>query len=281
MTSSAQVPDAAEGASLGGPPFAVAMRGYERGHVDDYLARQRTEITRLNAALADEQRKRGLAEAGAGELKKQLRELRARPAPAESAAAGDGFGYRAEKLLRLAEQEASEVRSGATRESASIIEKARTEAEAHRHEVEQALIARATSLDEQAALRAADLQGREQQIADQLAAARSQAEQVQAAAEHAAEQLRAESEAAAMETKRRADEEARRQRDQIAQEITRLSEVQTAARTELARLAEMITAQLSGPSRAGTGPAGAAAPNTPDRPPPKPHSGTASGDSAA
>ncbi len=281
MTTSAQVPDAAKGAGSGGPQFAVAMRGYERGPVDDFVARHRREIARLTADLAEERRSRELAEAGAGELKKQLRDLRARPAPAEAATAGDGFGYRAEKLLRLAEQEASDVRSGATRESAAIIEKARTEAEAHRHEVEQALISRATSLDEQAALRSADLQSREQQVADQLAAARSEAEQTQAAAERAAEQLRAESEAAALETKRRADEEARRQRDQITQEITRLTEVQAAARTELQRLAEMITSQLAGPMRAAKSPADDAASNTPDRPTPGPHGGPAAGEPGA
>jgi hypothetical protein len=44
---------------------------------------------------------------------------------------------RAEKLLRLAEHEAAEVRARTRHESVALLEQARGETETHRHEVEQ------------------------------------------------------------------------------------------------------------------------------------------------
>ena len=164
----------------------------------------------------------------------------------------DSFGYRAEKLLRIAEQEAAEVRTHASRESAAIIEQARTEAEKHRHEVEQSLIARAAVLEQQAAQRNAELQEREQQIATSSSAAREQADQLHAAAARTADRLRQESEAAAEEAKLRAATDIQRQRDQAAQEIARLDKVQADVRSELGRLNDVLSNELAAGSRSGT-----------------------------
>ena len=141
----------------------------------------------------------------------------------------------------MAEQEAAEIRSSASRESSSIVEKARTEAEAHRHEVEQTLITRASLLEQQSAKRSAALQEREQQISEQLAAAREQAEQLHANAARAAERLREESEEVAEQTRQRADADARRRLDEATKEIARLSGLQTDVRSELAQLAQLIS----------------------------------------
>ena len=70
-----------------------------------------------------------------------------RPREGDSA---QGFGYRAERLLRMAEAEANEIRGSAIKEAAEIVERARAAAEMHRHEIEQNLIMRATTLDQQA-----------------------------------------------------------------------------------------------------------------------------------
>jgi len=156
-------------------PFDTVLRGYERRQVDDFVSRLRNEITQLKDDLAEAQRKRRLANEHAEATERELREVRAKSAHSEPRSVEDSFGYRAEKLLRIAEQEAAEVRTHASRESAAIIEQARTEAEKHRHEVEQSLIARAAVLEQQAAQRNAELQEREQQISDQLSAAREQA----------------------------------------------------------------------------------------------------------
>jgi cell division septum initiation protein DivIVA len=227
------------------PPFATALRGYERNQVDDYLAQRDKDVAALRAELADLRAERDRAVAEVDSTGKELRDVRAKSAHLEPAAKEDSFGFRAEKLLRIAEQEASEIRSSASRESTNIIEKARTEAEAHRHEVEQTLITRASLLEQQSAKRSAALQEREQQISEQLAAAREQAEQLQANARRVAERLREESEEAAEQTRQRAEADARRRLDDAAKEISRLSGLQSDVRSELAQLAQLITTELA------------------------------------
>lgn len=240
--------------SADGQAFETALRGYERRQVDEFVAVKTSEIGRLKAELAEAQRQRRLATDHAESTEAELRELRTRSAHVEPMVPEDSFGYRAEKLLRMAEQEAAEVRSNATRESAGIIEAARTDAEKHRHEVEQTLISRSSLLEQQAAQRAKELQEREQQISDQLSAAREQADQLHAAAVRASDRLRQESEAAAEETKLRAETDARRGRDQAAQEIARLTGLQSDVRAELGRLAEMLSAELAaGPRHSAPG----------------------------
>jgi len=229
--------------------FDTVLRGYERRQVDEFVVEKNKEIAWLKMELAEAHRQRRLATEHAEGTETELRELRANSAHSEPASIEDSFGYRAEKLLRMAEQEAAEVRSQASRESAGIIEQARTEAEKHRHEVEQSLIARASLLEQQAAQRTTELQEREQQISDQLAAAREQADQLHAAAVRAADRLQEESVAAAEETKLRAETAAKRQLDQAAQEIARLSALQTDVRSELGRLAQMLANELSAGSR--------------------------------
>jgi hypothetical protein len=244
----------------GGQSFDTALRGYERRQVDEFVAERQKEVSRLRVELAEAQRQQRLATEHAEATETELRELRAKSAHVEPKSVEDSFGYRAEKLLRMAEHEAAEARSHASRESAAIIEQARTDAEKHRHEVEQTLISRASLLEQQAAQRTAELQEREQQISDQLSAAREQADQLHAAAARAADRLRQESEAAAAETRLRAETAAQRQRDQAGQEIARLTALQSDVRAELARLAEVLSAELSGgpaaPRRAGDGTGG-------------------------
>ncbi|MDT7704463.1 MAG: hypothetical protein QOG20_70, partial [Pseudonocardiales bacterium] len=138
------------------------MRGYERTAVDEVMARTNDQMAQLRRDLAESERRRALAEQHATATEGENRSLRSEQQPAPSAPPEEGFGFRAEKLLRMAEQEAAEVRVHASRESAAIVEKARSEAEKHRHEAEQALISRASMLEQQAAQRAAELQDREQ-----------------------------------------------------------------------------------------------------------------------
>lgn len=243
--------------STNGPSFDTALRGYERRQVDEFVVERQKEVSRLRMEVAEAQRQQRLAVEHAEGTETELRELRAKSAHSEPKSVEDSFGYRAEKLLRMAENEAAEARGNASRESAAIIEQARTDAEKHRHEVEQSLISRASLLEQQAAQRTAELQEREQQIADQLVAAREQADQLHAAATRAADRLRQESEAAAAETRLRAETAAQRQQDQSAQEIGRLTTLQSDVRAELARLAEVLSAELSAAPGAGSkGPTG-------------------------
>jgi len=254
-TATSPTPTPAAHAATGDAPlFDTALRGYERRQVDEFVTEKNKEVSRLTMELAEANRQRRLATEHAESTEKELREARARSAHLEPAAPEDSFGFRAEKLLRMAEQEAAEVRVHASRESAAIVEKARSEAERHRHEAEQALISRASMLEQQAAQRTAELQDREQQIAGQLAAAREQAEQVHAAAARAAERLRQESEAAAEETRARAETALERQRDQANQEISRLVALQSDVRAELGRLAQVLSAELANGAAASSAP---------------------------
>lgn len=226
------------------PPFAASMRGYERRQVDEYITELIEKFNRMRTDVAEGQRKLRLATEHAEATERELREARNRPAPEAAPPAEEGFGFRAEKLLRLAEQEATELRANASREASAIVEKARTEAEQHRHEVEQSLISRASVMEQQAAERATELQDREQQIADQLAAARDQADELNTTATRAAERLRQESEAAAEETRRRAEQVALRREEKATQEVTRLTALQGDVRGELSRLAGVLGKEL-------------------------------------
>jgi hypothetical protein len=227
----------------GSSPFDVALRGYERRQVDDYLGRQRSETAALRTALSEAERQRRLATEHAEATEEENRRLRA-AGPAQESAPEEGFGFRAEKLLRLAEQEAAEVRARTRQESVALLEQARAEAEKHRHEVEQSLIARAAQLDQAAARRTVELQEREQQIADQLEASRAETEQLHAAATRAADRLRQESEAKAEEIRLRAEAEAKKVRDQAEHDLLRLSSLRNNVHAELARLAEVLVNEL-------------------------------------
>jgi len=224
------------------PSFLTSLRGYDRQQVDEFLQDQTRELDRLRSEVAELGQRLRQANEHAQATERENRELRNR---APQAPAEEGFGFRAEKLLRLAEAEATEVRENVTRESATILEKARTEAEQHRHQVEQQLIARGSQLEQQAAARNAELTEREQQIADQLAAAREQADQVTEAATRTSERLRREAEAAAADTRQRAERAARVLQEQAEQEVERLGTVQSAVRVELSRLADVLATELS------------------------------------
>lgn len=229
-------------------PFDVALRGYERRQVDEHFARMRAETGAMRTALAESDRQRRVATDHAEATEEENRRLRA-AGPAVDTPPEEGFGFRAEKLLRLAEQEAAEVRARTRQESVALLEQARADAEKHRHEVEQSLIARAAQLDQAAARRTVELQEREQQISDQLEASRAETENLHAAASRAADRLRQESEAKADEIRVRAEAEAKKVRDQAEHDLMRLSSLRSNVHAELARLAEVLVNELPSSSK--------------------------------
>ena len=136
-------------------------------------------------------------------LEAELAEARTRAEKAERALAEGGvgsFGMRAERLLRLAEAEAREMRGAAAADVAAMIARAQAEAEAHRHEVEQQLIERSTAMDRQARDRQAAAAAREQEMTAQLESCRAEGERLRNAALSEAERIRrdAQSDAARM-----------------------------------------------------------------------------------
>lgn len=224
--------------------FDVVLRGYDRHAVDEHVSRQDGEMAKLRHELAESERRRALAEQHATATENEIRSLRSDPQFADRSSPEESFGYRAEKLLRLAEQEAAEARAAAGREAAAVVEHARAEAEQHRHEVEQSLIARSSLLDQQAAQRTVELQEREQQIAAQLTTARAEIDAMHEAARRAAEQHRRQAEGDAEAVRARAAHAAQRMRDQAEQEVSRLAALRDDARAEITRLAELLANEL-------------------------------------
>ena len=249
-SSASSIPAQRAGATGSGAPaperrrFDVVLRGYERHAVDEYLGRQDEEMAKLRHDLAESERRRALAEQHATATENEIRTLRSDSQYSERTPPEESFGYRAEKLLRLAEQEAAEARTAAGREAAAVIEQARADAEQHRHEVEQSLIARSSLLDQQAAQRTVELQEREQQIAAQMTTARSEIDAMHEAARRAAEQHRRQAEGDAEAVRARAAHAAQRMRDQAEQEVARLAALRDDARAEITRLAELLANEL-------------------------------------
>lgn len=235
--------------------FDVTRRGYDRDQVDDRI---RALSERLVAAEQERSRERERAAA----LEAQLQDGGSGPATApigvEQGDGGtggrppgggddhhyDGFGVRAEKVLRLAEQLAADTRDQASGEAAATVERARADAEKHRHETEQTLIARATAQDQEAARRQAELDEREQQMIAQLAAAREKAEEIRAGAVREADRVRQEAKATATALRHEAEAAIREDRDGAEKELARLGGVRAGVRAEMARLREALVREL-------------------------------------
>ena len=101
----------------------MVLRGYDRVEVDQYVR----GLLEENAALRrDIETGRAVQRNGAGALRPPSPTLRHYDVdtPAE-----DSFGFRAEKLLRLAEQEATDMRTGATRDAEAVQAAARRRVE--------------------------------------------------------------------------------------------------------------------------------------------------------
>lgn len=221
------------------PRFETVARGYEPAAVDAHVDSRTAEVAALRRDLDISERRRRQAEHHAGAADAELRSLR------DGGQADHGFGQRIERVLRLAEQEASDLRDSAAPEASSLIEGARARAEQHRHEVEQDLIARSAVLDGKAAQRSAELLEREQQIGEQLAAARAEAGAVREAADREAQRGVEQADADARQVRDRAAQEARELVAQAGKEADRLGAVQVEARTDITRLVELLTVQLA------------------------------------
>ena len=224
--------------------FDFVLRGYDRNQVDaritelvTQLAAATERIQSTAAQLAAEQRRAEHAE-------RQLHALQNMPPAARTDDAERGFGYRAERLLRMAEAEANEIRGSAIKESAEIVERARASAEQHRHEIEQNLILRATTLDQQANEVAAALREREEAAAAELASARTEAEAVRAAARREMEQARKNVEIVARDVRAQAERWAQQHRSAASSEVARLVELRDTMQRDLGALSKSLLAAV-------------------------------------
>jgi len=239
--------DVTDPAELTAPAFATVRKGYDPAAVDAHLALYAESVSALYAALADSERRRAMAEQHAVAVEEEIRVVR-------SGVTESGFGARAERMLRLAESEAEQIRSAARRTVAEITERARSEGERHRHDVRQQLIAETARAEEQAGRRAAELQEREAALDALLEQAHAEADAVRAAADRAAHARRAAAQTEVDELRRRGADELGQTRAQAEREPGRLRELQGIARNELTRLVATIHAELSARSTGGLRP---------------------------
>ena len=221
--------------SPSGASFDIVRRGGDRDHVD---AQMRELRDRINAAESA----RKAAEQHARAVEGELRSTRAQQA--DGPISQESFGFRAEKILRLAEHEAADVRSRAANEATALVEQARADAERHRHEVEQKLISRSAELDQEAAQRNVAIQEREQQAAAMLAGAREDAARITDDARAAADKLVSEAQARAKEVLNRSEQDLKRRREAADQELRRIGSLHEGVRNEMARLHKLLGAEL-------------------------------------
>jgi cell division septum initiation protein DivIVA len=223
--------------------FDLVLRGYDRRQVDEYLAALSSQMTELRDARQREQRRAEMAERDLRAAQGQIDELRQTTPPvaaADDPAAGQGFGYRAEKLLRAVEAEAAEVRTNAAREVTALLERAREDAETHRHKAEQQLINRRVSLDQEAAQRAVELESRMRDIAAQAESAREESEKMVAHAREQSDQLRKQAQARVEHDRLMAENVIRERHVAAERELARLRGLHTEVRAQLARMLEAL-----------------------------------------
>jgi vacuolar-type H+-ATPase subunit H len=230
-----------------GASFDIVRRGYDRDQVDAQMRELRERVGAAESA-------RKAAEQHARAVEGELRTTRAQQP--DGPISQESFGFRAEKILRLAEHEAADVRNRAANEATALVEQARADAERHRHEVEQKLIARSAELDQEAAQRNVAIQEREQQAAATLAAAREDAARINDDARQAADKLLSEAQTRADEVRQRSDQDLKRRRESADQELRRIGSLHEGVRNEMARLHKLLGTELGeSTSRAGEKPA--------------------------
>jgi hypothetical protein len=251
--------------------FDFVLRGYDRNQVDERVAELVTQLANANeriqaaeAQLAEERRR-------SDQIERQRPAGPAAPPPAATASdVGQGFGYRAERLLRMAEAEANEIRGSAIKEAAEIVERARADAELHRHEIEQNLIMRATTLDQQANEMSVALREREQAAAAELASARTEAEALRGAARHEMEQARKNVEIVSRDVRAQAERWAAEHRASASAEVARLVGLRDTMQNELGQLSATLLAAVEAGS-ATESDAGSEVEATPDDTPTATH----------
>lgn len=216
--------------------FVNVIRGYDRIEVDEYIDDLLAVVATLRSSVAEAERGRREADERLSTAERHAGE---QPAPV-AAVPSEGFGMRAERLLRLAESEAAEIRAAAANESSSIVEKSRAAAEQYRHEAEQALIARSAQVDQEAARRTAALDEREGSLKAQIEASRGEIEMLSRAAQREADRLREQAAREIEEQRAAAGHDAARAVEAVEKDVARLVAVRESTREELRRVVEVV-----------------------------------------
>lgn len=125
-----------EATSASGLPFATVMRGYDRDQVIDFFRRFDAEMRVIaadrDAATANARELADNLELAREEIEELRREVNKLSVPPTTV---QGMSERVSSMLRLASDEASEIRARSEAEAAETLSIARQEAEEHRQEI--------------------------------------------------------------------------------------------------------------------------------------------------
>jgi DNA anti-recombination protein RmuC len=242
------------GAAL--PDFAMALRGYDRLQVDDYLERQQRWAADVELRLSDAEHRAEAGEAAAAALRARLAELEAKQEedadgpPRSIAALGDRVG----RILQTAWDAGEEVRD-------EVVSSARAEAlEVERRAAERD--AEATAALDRARVQAGEILAAAEQSRHEAEAeaarireeaegtARVRAAELVTEAEATAERVRNDATASAERT----IEAAERHRDELQQVIAGLVQRRDAAMAELDRVRAALEQVVAAPGVSPTPP---------------------------
>jgi hypothetical protein len=233
--------------------FVTVLRGYDRIEVDECLRRIAASVGELRAELSTRRQAppdpetRPVASDPVASDPVASDPVAPDRAAADRAAADQmerSFGVRAERLLRLAETEARDMRAGAAQEATALVERARADAERIRHEMEQAMIERSSARDREHAKRMSEVQQLEKQVAGQLGEIGREADEARAALRREVDAARAQVQAELAQARERAAAEIAQQKDAAGVEVERLETLSAAAHGELRRLVDVLVRQL-------------------------------------
>jgi cell division septum initiation protein DivIVA len=204
------------------PQFDLVRRGYDRAQVDE-------QLDALRAALEQAQHAAQTAEHHAKMTETELREATEQLNAQRSERQESSFGFRVEKIIRLAEEEAREIRNQAA-----------ADAEAHRTAVEQQLAKRTQAIQEQQVRLDEEHAAAMADIRAQRSEAEQHAKAILEKAQAESDRLRAETTAAITRQRAEADQALAARRHEVELQIGQLKEVRDELRVDLKRLHDML-----------------------------------------
>jgi len=161
--------------------FDVALRGYDKRQVDERLRYLAAELAAADNALAAASQRVAMLEDALSQ---------ARWAPEGEPVADANFGARVEKILKLAEDEAREVRAQAEAAAAALIDQAQTQVTEQRERAEQEIAAWRAEANREAAEQDNALRRRSSELDTACQEAERESERVRGQARAEAEQIR-------------------------------------------------------------------------------------------
>jgi cell division septum initiation protein DivIVA len=235
-----QVEQHVEQGNENGIMFDTVLRGYDRRQVDERLSFLRAELAAAEDGLRTSQQR-------SSSLEGELEQARTKLTQRSDTDMENSFGFRVERILRLAEAEAKQVRTRADNEATELMKQAAADAEERRQQVEQELETRIELAERDVGEREAAVSQRERQVEADAAAFRREADQLRATARSEVEAMRKEARIEVEELRSNARTEADRMlavakaeaEKQIADADSAVTEREHAGERELDRLTSL------------------------------------------